>query len=205
MRIVSPDKQKSKNELRLIIAAATDLIRQKQGIDFEISDIASAALLPVETVKDHFSNIDQVLAKLFEVYVGEIRIIVKNCMAAATDKATFERAILDTIDYFASQSQIDPIFRELWQNFPGREQAALQENRINAGVIADRICLIWPHNDREEVFRSIWLLAQSVTNIVTIAQDLPELDAAKIIDSYKKIALARGQYFYASEQPTPLP
>lgn len=197
MRLV-PSNLDAAEKHALIIETTKALIVEHNSLEISTADLAKKSGLSKDDILQQFADPIDAIGAILQTYLDQTRAVVSEAFSSCDTREDVENASSRTMDFFCENMSRDTLMRILWRDFKNYASLAALEQKdiqIQSRIIADSISQKWPHIDYETIFNSAWLLDQTVSHTISVANDLPDEEAHKVYDEYKALTISHIRDF----------
>ena len=141
-----PSQARGKERVRLILAAALELFKERGLDEITTNDIAERARVPIGSLYRYFPNKDSILVALTELYVDDIsKIFIGISKHPLLKYLSWEEVLLLMVDGWANYSRLSGPFTFLYAEFGNprlRQQTTGLWEKLTAsfGVVLKKRC-----------------------------------------------------------------
>lgn len=179
-----PVQARGRRRVELILAAAENLIREK-GVDaLKMSEIASAAEVPIGSIYQFFADRGAILRALAERYMDANNRLMESTLRNARTIEEARRKLGQAIDQSIQITLADSAFRDVWFGLlADRELQSLNQAaaRRSAGIIVKALKPLFPHHTTERLMLAAETMVHMSEGLVrSVSLEPPEVGQAMI-------------------------
>jgi len=187
----APSQARARERVETLLAAATEIIREKGSDALKMSGVAKRAGVSIGSLYQYFPDKSALVRTLFERTNEECRHCIEAGLAGASTPEALSNAFEELIDEYLALFRADPVIRDI--RFAVLADKTLQdleiaESRVTGGLLANAILRVRPGADPERVRIRAFTLMHLGEATMRLAASLDAAEGDAVVDSYKAMA-----------------
>lgn len=185
---LAPSQQRSRERFERILACAAEVMTEKGGEAFRMSDIVERTGVPFGSLYQYFPDKTAIIGTLAERYNAIGRECVARDLAEVHAAEDLHPALCRIVDSYYRMFMDEPVMRDIWRATQAdRALQALDEEdgRYLSGLLSDAVRRVSPQAPAAELEAFSQLLMTLIAAAVRQAITLGDADARRLLSLFK--------------------
>jgi len=183
-----PTQERAKLRFEAILSAATDLIAQAGSDHLKMSDVASAAGVPIGSLYQYFPDKAAILLTLADRIMDRVRIGLTDAMGSVETLVEAEEALGVTLNAYYHMFLEEPVARDIWFGVQANKtlhELDMEDSRANGEIAFRALRKFAPRKNWKKLEATCFLIMQLSGMAVRLAVSLERKEGDRIISIYE--------------------
>lgn len=185
-----PTQKRSRERFEHILDVSVDILRERGSDAFKMSDVVERSGVAFGSLYQYFPDKTAIFGTLACRYNEIGHACVKDGLATVATEEDLHPALCGIVEGYYRLLQDIPVMQDLWQATQGdRELQRLDEEdvKVLAGFLSDCLIRLAPGRDVSALREASRLLLVLIAAAVRYAISLPEREAGRSLDLFKRM------------------
>lgn len=182
-----PTQARAKLRFEAILSAATDLIAVGGSDNLKMSDVASAAGVPIGSLYQYFPDKAAILLTLADRIMDRVRTGLVEAMGSVETLAEAEEALGVTLKAYYQMFLEEPVARDIWFGVQANKtlhELDMEDSRANGEIAFRALRKFAPRKNWKNLEATCFLIMQLSGMAVRLAVSLERKEGDRIIAIY---------------------
>lgn len=185
-----PIQARSKARVETILATAKDLIAAEGSDAMKMSDVASAAGVPIGSVYQYFPDKNAIIQTLAEEMMTRVHAGLKEQFSGISSVEEAVARSDETMDAYYQMFLDEPVVRDIWCSTQGSkllQEMDIADSRANGEVLFEQLKPLIRKKNWERAEASCFMLMQLTGAAVRLAVAVDRKTGDLMIEEYKRL------------------
>lgn len=187
---LAPSQRRSRERFEQILQAASELLIEKGGDVWSMSDLVTRTGVPFGSLYQYFPDKSSVIATLADRYNARGRVYVETQLEALNHVNDLHAVLCRITDGYHRYFLDEPVVHRIWQATQGDralQRVDEEDNTFLAGLLRDALIKVAPSCSQTELASFSLLLMTLIGSAVRHAITLEPDDAALALRQFKAL------------------